>query len=511
MGALTGEVTCREIHALEANMEYLGVSRLQMMEIAGRQIADLVDTRVDMPAQIAIYAGPGGNGGDGMVAARYLASYGHQVTLLLIARPEQIQREEVRVNWKAVCEMPDSITQLIVTDATQLPSLTADVVIDALLGIGIHGPIRPPIRQAIQAINRMNGIKVAVDVPSGINADTGAIESPAVKADLTITFHKPKQGFVNATTMVGELHVARMGFSREAETHIGPGDVLLARTPRISTAHKGDFGRLLIVGGNDTFSGAPALAGLAALRVGVDLVYIAAPRETAHDIATMSASLITIKIPGNHLSSRGISAITPFITRATAVILGPGLGLHEDTVKAVRKVMSAVDKASLPLLLDADGLKAFAQFKYRREAPLVLTPHAGEYAILTGAQLPTSLTEQMEKAKHTAQSLGATLLLKGATDIVTDGVHVKLNPNIHNPGMTVGGTGDVLSGIVGALLAQGISPFQAAAAGAFINGAAGDFAVKSWGYHIFPSDILDYIPRVMDDPMSHRDVRTVQK
>jgi hydroxyethylthiazole kinase-like uncharacterized protein yjeF len=507
LNSVKNTVTSREMQAIEVNMEYFGVSRLQMMETAGRQVADLVDTRVTVPSQIVIFAGPGGNGGDGMVAARYLATYGHQVTLLLIARPEQIHREEVKANWHAVCEMPESIRQIIITDSTQLPSITADVVIDAMLGIGTRGPLRPPLHQAIQLINNMNGLKVAIDVPSGIDADTGEIVSTAVKANLTITFHKPKKGLITAPEIVGELITARMGFSQEAETHVGPGDVLLARTPRLATAHKGDFGRLLIIGGSDTFSGAPALAGLAALRVGVDLAYIAAPRQTAHDIAAKSSSLITIKLPGKHLTPQGISAITPFIKRATAVVLGPGLGLHEDTMITVKKLMPLLDQASIPVLLDADGLKAFARFKYIRKAPLVLTPHAGEYAILTGSPLSSHLAEQINNVKTTAQALGATLLLKGPTDIISDGIHLKLNPDIHNPGMTVGGTGDVLSGVVGALLAQGITPFQAAAAGAFINGAAGDFAVEARGYHILPSDIIEYIPLVMDDPTSHRDVR----
>ncbi|MCW4039260.1 MAG: NAD(P)H-hydrate dehydratase [Candidatus Bathyarchaeota archaeon] len=500
-------VTSREIQAIEANMEYFGVSRLQMMETAGRQVADIVDAQVQTPSQIVIFTGPGGNGGDGMVAARYLATYGHHVTVLLIARPAQIHRAEVMANWQAVCEMPDSIQQRIITDSSQLSPIPADVVIDALLGVGIRGSPRPPILQAIQTMNTMKGFKVAIDVPSGINADTGEMVSTAVNADLTITFHKPKIGLVKAPEMVGDLVIAQMGFSREAERFIGPGDVLLTQTPRVASVHKGDFGRLLIIGGSATFSGAPALAGLAALRVGVDLAYIAAPWRTAHDIAAMSSSLITIKLPGTHLTTKGISALMPFINRATAVVMGPGLGLHTETIIAVEKLMKVLDDASLPLLLDADGLKAFARFKYKRAAPFVLTPHAGEYAILTGSPVSTRIAENIDAVKTTAQVLGATLLLKGPTDIVTDGIRLKLNPDIHNPGMTVGGTGDVLSGIVGALLAQGISPFHAAAAGTFINGAAGDFAVDERGYHILPSDLIEYIPLVMDDPASHREVR----
>ncbi|PIU59123.1 NAD(P)H-hydrate dehydratase, partial [Candidatus Bathyarchaeota archaeon CG07_land_8_20_14_0_80_47_9] len=188
-----------------------------------------------------------------------------------------------------------------------------------------------------------------------------------------------------------------------------------------------------------------------------------------------------------------------------AVAMGPGLGLHAETKKAVKAVIEAVETAGKPLLLDADGLKAFAAFKRKLKVPVVLTPHAGEYAILAG-KLPEDLKGKVSEVQKTAAKLDAVILLKGAVDIVADGKRFKLNFT-GNPGMTVGGTGDVLSGIVGAFLAQKVNPFEAAVAGAFVNGAAGDFVFEEKGYHMVASDLIDWIPRVLNDPMSHVKVR----
>jgi NAD(P)H-hydrate epimerase len=198
--------------------------------------------------------------------------------------------------------------------------------------------------------------------------------------------------------------------------------------------------------------------------------------------------------------------LKPYIEAANSVVLGPGLGLHPETREAVKAIVETVETAAKPLLLDADGLKAFAEFKRKLNVPLVLTPHAGEYAILTGTKLPNDLKGKVAEVQKTATELGATVLLKGAVDIITDEGRLKLNFT-GNPGMTVGGTGDVLSGIVGAFLAQQADPFEAAVAGAFVNGAAGDFVVEEKGYHMVAVDLMEWIPKILDDPMSHVKVR----
>jgi NAD(P)H-hydrate epimerase len=189
-----------------------------------------------------------------------------------------------------------------------------------------------------------------------------------------------------------------------------------------------------------------------------------------------------------------------------AVALGPGLGLHPETKKAVKMVVDIVEDAGKPLLLDADGLKAFAVFKRKLRVPLVLTPHAGEYAILAGKKPAAELKERAMEVQQAASELKAVILLKGPVDVVSDEARVKLNFT-GNPGMTVGGTGDVLSGVVAALLAQKADPFEAAVAGAFINGATGDFVFEEKGAHMVASDLIDWIPLVMNDPMSHLKVQ----
>jgi NAD(P)H-hydrate epimerase len=249
---------------------------------------------------------------------------------------------------------------------------------------------------------------------------------------------------------------------------------------------------------------------LAALRTGVDLAFTASPEKTAHDIASISPDLISIKLEGTHLNFSNLSSLKEYLSKVDAVVLGPGLGLHEETKSFVEKFVKAVEDAGKPMLLDADGLKAFADFKRKLKVPLVLTPHAGEFAILTGGQLPDDMRGRIDAVKKAASQLGAVILLKGATDIVSDGKRLKLNFT-GNPGMTVGGTGDVLSGVVGALLSQKVGAFEAATAGAFINGAAGDFVASKLGYHMVATDLLEYLPKVINDPMSHLQVRNSGK
>jgi len=499
-------ITSREMRALELNAEYFGVSQLQLMENAGHNIALEIASRFKPDKSVAIFCGLGGNGGDGFVATRHLSSMGFNVTVILAGKAKEISHRAALENWNALQFLKESVSIHEVDDSSLIPDVTAEIVVDALLGTGTKGKLKPPISQLVEKINALDAFRVAVDVPTGIDSDTGEILGTAVKANLTITFHKTKKGLENAKEYVGELIVKDIGLPKQFEKFAGPGDVLLVTKPRPSESHKGDFGRLLVIGGSETFSGAPALVALAALRTGVDLAYVAAPEKTAQTIASMSPDLITIKLEGTHLNVGNVSALKTYIEAANAIALGPGLGLHPETREAVKTVVEAVEGAAKPLLLDADGLKAFAEFKKKLNVPMVLTPHAGEYAILTGKKLPENLKEKVSEVQKTAAELGAIVLLKGPVDIISDEKRFKLNFT-GNPGMTVGGTGDVLSGIVGAFLAQQIDPFEAAVAGAFVNGAAGDFVFEEKSYHMVPTDLIQRIPQVLNDPMSHLKVR----
>ncbi|KYH41408.1 MAG: carbohydrate kinase, partial [Candidatus Bathyarchaeota archaeon B63] len=373
-------ITTREMRALEINAEYYGVSRLQLMENAGRDVAVEISARFHpKETKVAIFCGLGGNGGDGFVVARHLACLGFEVHVILAGRASQIVNEEARRNWEALRNLGGSISIYEVHDSSMIPEVEADLIVDALLGTGLSGPPRPPISQMIGMINRADAFRVAVDVPSGIDSDSGEILGEAVKADLTVTFHKAKPGLLKAKDHVGELVVKHIGLPSQIERLAGPGDVVTVVKPRPPEAHKGDFGRLLIVGGSEAFSGAPALAALAALRAGVDLAYVAAPRDTAYAISSMSPDMITLKLEGSHLNRENLPVVRRFLEKASAVVIGPGLGLHRETIEAVDELIKDVERRKMPLLLDADGLKAFSGSKRRLETPAVLTPHAGEY------------------------------------------------------------------------------------------------------------------------------------
>jgi len=501
-----GVISSREMRALELNAEYFGISQLQLMENAGRSVAQEISVRFAQDKKIAVFCGLGGNGGDGFVAARHLAAMGFKVTVILAGKAGEISHKAALENWKALQFLKESITIYEVYDSSLMPEISADIIVDALLGTGTKGELRPPVKQLVDKINSLNAFKIAVDVPTGIDSDTGEVLGSAVKADLTITFYKNKRGLEKAREYTGELIVKDIGLPPELENYAGPGDVKLVVKTRTPESHKGDYGRLLVIGGSETFSGAPALAALAALRTGVDLAYVAAPHKTAYAISAMSPDLITIKLEGEHLNLGNVPTLKTHIEKVDAVVIGPGLGLHAETKDAVKALIDIVEGAGKPLLLDADGLKAYAEFRRKMKTPTVLTPHVGEYTLLTGKKLPENLKEKALEAQKSAAELGAVILLKGPVDVIANDKRLKFNFT-GNPGMTVGGTGDVLSGIVGAFLAQGADPFEAAVAGAFVNGAAGDFAFAEKGYHITASDLLNWIPKALNDPMSHLKVQ----
>ena len=503
-------ISAKEMRAIELNSEYLSVSTLQLMENAGRAVASEIASRFSPPSRIVVYTGTGKNGGDGMVAARHLASLGYRLSLVLVGNENNIRDEVVIANWQAIKEMYKSIQIRIAHDSSLISVEDCEVTVDALLGIGAKGAPRPPILQAVKAINESKGFKVAVDIPTGVDADTGETEEEAVKADLTITFHKEKTGLAKAKKYVGELKIASVGIPPEAELLAGPGDVGLVTKERLPESHKGDFGRLLIIGGSETYTGAPSYVALAALRTGVDLAYVAAPEKAAGIISSFSPNLITIKLKGNHFASGNLDEIESWLGKATGIVLGPGLGVHEDTISAIDEFLDKVERLKLPLLLDADALKAFGQHKRRIETAAVLTPHTGEFKALSGREPSREMEDRIGDVQGLAHEVRCTVLLKSHVDVISDGVRWKLN-RTGNPGMTVGGTGDVLSGIVGAFLSQGYDPFQASCAGAFINGAAGDLVYLEKGYHMVATDLIEKIPLIMNDPMSHRKFKSSER
>jgi len=493
-----------ELMILDRNSEYLGVSTLQLMENAGRSVADEVAARFGTGSSVLFYGATGRNGGDGMVAARHLAGRGFKVTYRLVGDEASIADHSARQNWLALKAMVTSVKIEHCRDSADLVISNADVIVDALLGTGVRGKLRQPILRAVQTINASQGYKVAIDVPTGIDSDSGEVLGDAVRANLTVTLHAPKTGMVKARKYCGEVKIVDIGIPVEAGEFAGPGDVEAAVRRRDPEAHKGEFGRLLVIGGSEVFTGAPTLVALAAYRTGTDLVFVASPQRTAEAISSISPNLITVKLAGNHLTPKHLLILREQVERASAIAIGPGLGVNKQTAKAVQRIVALAYQFGTPVLLDADGLKAFGVVRRKIfTASTVITPHGGEFQMISGRAPSQDLKTRSDQVREFASKSGAIVLLKGHTDVISDGDHVKLN-GTGNPGMTVGGTGDVLSGIVAGLMAQRVDPYRAAVAGAFINGAAGDLAAEKLGYHLTPTDLLDLIPKVMSDPMCHR-------
>ena len=495
-----------EIAILDSNSEYLGVSTLQLMENAGRSVADEVEARFGKGSSVTVFGGIGRNGGDGMVAARHLAGRGFKVLFLLIGDERSIRDASVLSNWSALKAMESTVNIESCHDSSAIPKSDSDVLIDAMLGTGMHGKLRQPFLRAVQVVNSSGGFKIAVDVPTGIDSDTGELLGEAVRANFTVTLHAVKRGFSRNKQYWGEVKVVDIGIPPEATIYAGPGDVAAISKERPADSHKGQFGRLLVIGGSEIFSGAPTLVALAAYRTGVDLVDVAAPEIAAQSIASFSPSIITIKLPGSNLATRHLRILDEHVYRANTIAIGPGLGLAKETVSAVRRIINFAIKHKKPVLIDADALKALGVVRRRMfDESVVITPHAGEFEAVSGKAPSRDLKTRMNEVKEFASLSGAVTVLKGHTDVISDGIRLKLN-NTGNPGMTVGGTGDVLSGIIAGLMAQGLEPYRSAVAGAFVNGAAGDLAAEHYGYHLTPTDLIEHIPKILTDPMSHKTI-----
>jgi hydroxyethylthiazole kinase-like uncharacterized protein yjeF len=496
-------LTMNELQATEFNANYLGVSNLLLMESAGGAVAEVVASKVKQGGRVFVACGLGGNGGDGLVAARHLAGRGYIVEVVLVGSSDLIRSEETRHNFEVIQLMGGSLALWTVEDSSKVKPIEADAIVDALIGYTFRGNLSPVMATIIRAINASPAYTVSVDTPTGLVVDTGEVPEECVEADTTVTFHKPKTGFKRKPRQLGRLVVAKLGIPREAELFAGPGDVFLVHRKREAESHKGMFGRLLVVGGSETYHGAPALTSMGAQATGVDLVYTAVPDTVAGAVAATSTSMIIVKLRGERLTTKNLAQIEPFLEKVDAVALGPGLGLHEDTKKAVLQFINKVEAKKLPMLIDADGLKAFGENRWKLKVPVVFTPHSREFEILTGRKVEGDWREKGVVVEEEAKRLSSVILLKGAVDVISDGIHTRFNWT-GNPGMTVGGTGDVLSGIIAGYIAQGSILMQAACAGAFINGAAGDAVYAEKGYHIEARDLIPFIPYVVEDAVDGR-------
>ena len=497
---IPNSISTEDMVAVERNAEYLGVSRLLLMENAGRAVASEILQQVKRGSRVVIFSGLGGNGGDGFVAARHLAPTS-DVHLVVVGDPSSIKHPETLLNWGIISKMHHSLHLHVIRDASELPEFTASVVVDALLGTGVSGAPRGLMLQVLQLMNKMTGIKIAVDLPTGLHPDTGKLTTEAAfRPDTTITFHRPKHGLVLGKGYIGKLVVAHIGIPLEAELYVGPGDISRVYKPRSPQTRKGDFGCLLVIGGSDRYVGAPILACLGALRSGVDIVYLAAPPNVISAATNQSPDIIPLPFKTKILKESTLSKLQDRISQVDALLIGPGLGDNSETLATVSRILSLSVQQNKPTIVDADALKVISAVE-RLSTTTIITPHAGEFNHITGRAVPPALKKRGQDTLNLAKKLDCVVLLKGPVDIIAEPEKIRYNWT-GTPAMSLGGTGDVLAGICSGIGAQGVQPFLAACAGAFINGAAGQLAFQDKGIGLVASDLMEYIPRVVQNPMT---------
>ncbi len=497
------------------NCEYLGLSRLCLMESAGKSLAEEVGKiavyTFAKPVKVVIFTGSGGNGGDGFVAARYLLNRGYDVDIYMLK--ENIRSDDAKTNLEILENMKPRLSRLNIYNLKTLEDINSCevaqskdsefVIVDGLLGTGIHGKLQTNIKRAIEIINESNGITISVDVPSGMDPLTGEINDLAVVPDYTISFHKIKTGVRDADEeLVGGLVTADIGIPFEAEYFVNYGDFLRLKN-RDSSSHKGNNGRLLVIGGSKDYSGAPAIAGMAAIGAGADLVYVASPQNAAEAIKSTSPDLIVKSLEGDKLSLKHSDEILSLVDNVDSVLIGPGAGIDEDTSKLFNILVTKIKK---PIVLDADSLKQVELSLIKNREDMILTPHIFEFKSFfkTDDDLRldidsydfSEVDENITLFQKISRQIKGTVVVKGKYDLILSGNKFKINKS-GNAGMTVGGTGDALAGISASLLSQGLSSFDSASLATFINGLAGDEAYNIKGNGFSATDLVSYIGSVI--------------
>jgi len=502
-------VTAQQMRELDRRaIHERGLAGLTLMENAGRAVAAAARRMLGPCSDrtIVVLCGPGNNGGDGFVAARHLAADGLNVQVYLAGSADEVAGD-ARENLHRLAEAGLSATE--VDDPARLakPLCQAGLVIDALLGTGLSGKVRGLPGQLIEALNDARRPVLAVDVPSGLDADSGEPLGLAVRARETVTMGLPKIGLFLYPGMdyAGRVTVADIGLpgdlvaeSASVGDLVDPQWVRMLLPERPRSAHKGDFGRVLVIAGSVGMTGAAALCAEAALRVGAGLVTVGCPASLNDILEVKLTEAMTFPLPETYLrtlDTRALALILELAEEADVLAIGPGLSRQPETAVLVRRLVARVEK---PIVVDADGLNALAETPFLLEsdhAPAVLTPHPGELARLMDASIGEVQARRTEFAERAAARFQSVVILKGACSVIAEpGRPLAISPT-GNPGLATGGTGDVLTGMVAGLIAQGLLPFEAGAAAAYLHGLAGDLVADRVGEpYLLAGDVLSAIP-----------------
>ncbi len=472
-----------------------GVSSIDLMEAAGRSLAAIAEPWIG-EGPVRVVCGKGNNGGDGLVAARWLSEMGQDVEVLMLAASDELS-PDARTNFD---RFPTAKTMAGAGLAEALEG--SGLVIDAIFGTGFEGEPRDPAKAAIEAINGCGARVVSADIASGVSASSGEVQGVSVDADVTVTFHAAKIGhFIEpGKSRTGELEVAEIGIPPgppvEPTAGLINSDVLRLPPPRTPSSTKFDSGRVVVVGGSRGLTGSVAMVASAAIRSGAGYATVAVPAELEHIYAIKLTEVMTAGLPGRegHLRPAAGERVLEVCDGAEAVVLGPGLSKN---LGAANFAQEAAIRIKSPLVIDADGLNAHAgsiSALAGREGPTVLTPHAGEMGRMLGTESSTVGARRLACAQGAAKQARAVVLLKGDDSIVTDGKRIAIN-RLSSPALATAGTGDVLSGVIGALIARGLEPFEATCAAVFAHSRAGlDAAGRIGPESVIAGDVIDSLP-----------------
>lgn len=490
-----------------------GLSLASLMDSAGRAVAEEVTSRFPT-GRVAVLAGPGNNGGDGWVAALVLHQAGRPVCVA--ASRDPLQGVPTGIAADAARAAIDAGVEWTIADEAAVRELAqgAGVVIDAMLGTGSSLPLRPPLSGWVEGLLSSRARVIAVDLPTGVDADTGAVPGQAVQAEVTVTFSAVKRGLVMypGASMAGEVVVRDIGIPSEitdaadAPEVWSPHDYARLLPRPKSDAHKNERGRILVIAGSGRFPGAAVLAARGAMRVGSGYVTLAVP-DSVVDIAQghLLAATVTGLQQGRLRTfvSASVEAAAHLARDYDAVVLGPGLTLSDGAVAFVRALVPRLD---VPLVLDADGLNALidaVELIDSRSAPTILTPHPGELARLLGVATHVVSSDRLSFGARLASERVA-VVLKGAGTITSSCGRQVINTS-GTPALATAGTGDVLAGMIGGLLGQGLMPMDAGCVGAYLHGKAGEAAARALSpLCVTAEDVPDFVPAAVAELLESR-------
>ncbi len=484
---------------------------IDLMERAGKAVAKEAELLTRRNENISIFCGRGNNGGDGLAAARHLLRKKRNVRVYLFGKMDEIKGDAGK-NLKRFIKLKGKVFEI--TNNNDLKKIegcrSSRLFIDALFGIGLKGKITGPAAEGINFINSLKKKVIAVDVPSGLDAEKGIALGPCVEAFETLTFGLGKPGLFLAPgiNFAGKVKIIDIGLSPESIQkkkllyHLLEGEEMASLLPvRRRDSHKGDCGHVLVIAGSAGLTGAACLASSGALRCGAGLVTLGLPESLNVIAASKLTEIMTKPLPETKeksISIEALSTIVDFSLKCRVAAIGPGLSRHDETAKLV---LELIKKLTVPMVLDADALFALSReldvLKHAK-APVVLTPHPGEMARLTGKTAASLKEGKVEIARNFSKEYNVIVVLKGAGTIIADaGGDIYINP-AGNPSLSSGGTGDVLTGMIASLLAQGLKPLDAAKLGTYLHGLTADEISLSRGpWGVIATDILNQLPITM--------------